>query len=134
MDYKIGLYQLEKAAFEERLKDQEIDLENSHTQGKISESAYNAELLRIKKSNLDAEVDFRAKAALAADKITEADKTRDLKYYKEKVQAATWYKEALKMFSMHKRNMTLSPSIENKLIELKMIKLLILLPSKKNAG
>jgi len=118
MDYKIGLYQLEKAAFEERLKDQEIDLENSHTQGKISESAYNAELLRIKKSNLDAEVDFRAKAALAADKITEADKTRDLKYYKEKVQAATWYKEALKdVLDAQKKYDDYRLSIENKLIE-----------------
>ena len=96
IDYKIGLYQVEKEAFVEHLKDQELDLENDHTRGTISEETYQSDLARIKTENLRAEVEFRAKAAMAADNITEEDKAKQIDAYKKKIEASTWYKGALK--------------------------------------
>lgn len=96
MDYKVGLYQLDKGAFAEMLKVQEIELQNSKTQGKITELEYTTELAAMKKKNLDAETDFRAKAMMEAEKLTEAEKAVQIGAYKEKVEATIWYKEALK--------------------------------------
>lgn len=96
MDYRVGLYQVEKGAFAEMLKMQETELQNSKTRGLISEQQYTAELAALKKKNLDAETAYRAKAMMEAENLTEQEKTAQLAAYKEKVQATTWYKDALK--------------------------------------
>ncbi|TCL33587.1 hypothetical protein EV210_11745 [Anaerospora hongkongensis] len=96
IDYKIGLYQVEKNAFAEMLKGQEADLQNAKTRGLVTELQYHTELAEIKRKNLDAEVAFRAKAAMEAEKLSEAEKTQQLAAYKEKVEATVWYKQALK--------------------------------------
>ena len=96
MDYKIGLYRVEKGALAEMLKGQEADLQNARTRGLVTELQYNTGLAEIKRKNLDAEVAFRAKAAMEAEKLSEEEKTQQLAAYKEKVEASVWYKQALK--------------------------------------
>lgn len=96
IDYKIGLYQVEKGAFAEMLKGQEADLQNAKTRGLVTEVQYHTELAEIKRKNLDAEVAFRAKAAMEAEKLSEEEKTQQLAAYKEKVEASIWYKQSLK--------------------------------------
>lgn len=96
IDYKIGLYQVEKNAFAEMLKGQEADLQNAKTRGLVTELQYHTELAEIKRKNLDAEVAFRAKAAMEAEKLSDEEKTQQLAAYKEKVEATVWYKQALK--------------------------------------
>lgn len=118
MDYKVGLYQLDKEALQEHLHSQELDLENSHTQGKVSEKQYNQELAQLKRANLDAEVEFRAKAAMEAAKLTDEEKQSELQAYKEKVQASTWYKESLKdVLDAKKKLDDYELSVNNKITE-----------------
>lgn len=95
MDYRVGLYQIEKAAFAESLKMQETELKNSRTRGLVSEQAYNAELAALKRKNLDAETEYRVKAMMEAESLTNEEKEAQKAAYKEKVQAAAWYKSAL---------------------------------------
>lgn len=117
-DYKIGLYALEKDAFQESLKAQETDLENSHIRGTITEHNYQSELARIKRANLDAEAEFRAKAVMEALRLTEEEKKAQLKAYKEKVEATSWYKESLKeVLDAEKSLADYELSIQNKLLE-----------------
>ena len=87
MDYRIGLYALEKESFAERLKEREVDLENAHIRGKVSEQTYQAELADIKRNSLDAEVEFRARAVMEANRLTEEEKEKQLAAYKEKIEA-----------------------------------------------
>lgn len=96
MDYRVGLYQVEKGALAEMLKGQETELQNSKTRGLIGEQQYIAELAALKKKNLDAETAHRAKAMMEAENLTEQEKTAQLAAYKKKVQATVWYKDALK--------------------------------------
>lgn len=118
MDYKVGLYQLDKEALQEHLHSQELDIENSHTQGKVSEGRYNQEMAQLKRANLDAEVEFRAKAAMEAAKLTDAEKQNDIQAYKEKVQASTWYKESLKeVLDAQKKLAEFQLSIQNKILD-----------------
>lgn len=78
------------------LKGQEADLQNAKTRGLVTELQYHTELAEIKRKNLDAEVAFRAKAAMEAEKLSDEEKTQQLAAYKEKVEATVWYKQALK--------------------------------------
>lgn len=118
MDYKVGLYQLDKEALQEHLHSQELDIENSHTEGKVSEKQYNQELTQLKRANLDAEVEFRAKAAMEAAKLTDEEKQSELQAYKEKVQASTWYKESLKdVLDAKKKLDDYELSVKNKILD-----------------
>jgi len=117
-DYKIGLYALEKEAFKASLKAQETDLENNHIRGTITEHTYQSELARIKRANLNAEAEFRAKAVMEALRLTEEEKAAQLRSYKEKVEATSWYKESLKeVLDAEKKLADYELSIQNKLLE-----------------
>ena len=118
MDYKIGLYALEKDAFAESLHERETDLENEHIRGRISEQTYQTELAKIKRANLDAEVEFRAKAVMTAQRLTEEEKAQQIAAYKEKIKATSWYKEALKeVLDAEKQLADYERSIQNKLLD-----------------
>ena len=117
-DYKIGLYALEKDAFAESLHERETDLENEHIRGRISEQTYQTELAKIKRANLDAEVEFRAKAVMAVQRLTEEEKTQQLAAYKEKVEATSWYKESLKeVLDAEKQLADYERSVQNKILD-----------------
>lgn len=118
MDYKIGLYALEKDALAESLHERETDLENEHVRGRVSEQAYQSELAKIKRANLDAEVEFRAKAVMTAQRLTEEEKTQQLAAYKEKVEATSWYKESLKeVLDAEKQLADYERSVQNKILD-----------------
>ena len=118
MDYRIGLYALEKESFAERLKEREVDLENAHVRGKVSEQAYQSELAGIKRSSLDAEVEFRARAVMEANRLTEEEKEKQLAAYKEKIEATSWYKSALtEVLDAEKKLADYELTIQNKILE-----------------
>ena len=118
MDYRIGLYALEKESFAERLKEREVDLENAHIRGKVSEQTYQAELAGIKHSSLDAEVEFRARAVMEANRLTEEEKEKQLAAYKEKIEATSWYKSALtEVLNAEKKLADYELTIQNKILE-----------------
>lgn len=118
MDYRIGLYALEKESFAERLKEREVDLENAHIRGKVSEKTYQAELADIKRSSLDAEVEFRARAVMEANRLTEEEKEKQLAAYKEKIEATSWYKSALtEVLNAEKKLADYELTIQNKILE-----------------
>lgn len=96
MDYRIGLYALEKETLAEKLHEQEVDLENSLLRGEISEKEHVEKIAEMKRQSLESEVTFRAKAAMEQAQLTEEEKTQQLSAYKEKIQATIWYKESLK--------------------------------------
>lgn len=118
IEYKIGLYALEKDAFAERLKEREVDLENTHIRGSVSEQRYQAELAAIKRESLDAEVEFRARAVMEANRLTEEEKEKQLAAYKEKIEATSWYKSALtEVLNAEKKLADYELTIQNKLLE-----------------
>lgn len=118
MDYRIGLYALEKESFAEQLKEREVDLENSYIRGKVSEQTYQAELADIKRSSLDAEVEFRARAVMEANRLTEEEKEKQLAAYKEKIEATSWYKSALtEVLNAEKKLADYELTIQNKILE-----------------
>lgn len=118
MDYRIGLYALEKESFAERLKEREVDLENAHMRGKVSEQTYQAELAGIKRSSLDAEVEFRARAVMEANRLTEEEKEKQLAAYKEKIEATSWYKSALtEVLNAEKKLADYELTVQNKILE-----------------
>lgn len=123
MDYRIGLYALEKESFTERLKEREVDLENAHIRGKVSEQTYQAELAGIKRSSLDAEVEFRARAVMEANRLTEEEKEKQLAAYKEKIEATSWYKSALtEVLNAEKKLAEYELTIQNKILEYQRIR------------
>lgn len=118
MDYRIGLYALEKESFAERLKEREVDLENAHIRGKVSEQTYQSELAGIKRSSLDAEVEFRARAVMEANRLTEEEKEKQFAAYKEKIEATSWYKSALtEVLDAEKKLADYELTIQNKILE-----------------
>lgn len=118
MDYKIGLYALDKEVFVERLKEREVDLENAHIRGKISEQSYQTELAGIKRSSLNAEVEFRARALMEAVRLTDEEKEKQLAAYKEKIEATSWYKSALtEVLNAEKKLADYELTIQNKILE-----------------
>ena len=118
MDYRIGLYALEKESFAEQLKEREVDLENSYIRGKVSEQTYQAELADIKRSSLDAEVEFRARAVMEANRLTEEEKEKQIAAYKEKIEATSWYKSALtEVLNAEKKLADYELTIQNKILE-----------------
>ena len=118
MDYRIGLYALEKESFAEQLKEREVDLENSYIRGKVSEQTYQAELADIKRSSLDAEVEFRARAVMEANRLTEEEKEKQLAAYKEKIEATSWYKSALtEVLNAEKKLADYELTVQNKILE-----------------
>lgn len=118
VDYRIGLYQLDKEAFQDSLHEREIELENSKLEEKVTEKKYLEDLATIKKQSLDAEVDFRAKAMMEAMQLTESEKTMQISAYKEKSKATLWYKESLKeVLSAEKNLADYQKSIVSKLAD-----------------
>lgn len=118
MDYKIGLYALDKEVFVERLKEREVDLENAHIRGKISEQSYQSDLAGIKRASLDAEVEFRARAVMEAVRLTDEEKEKQLVAYKEKIEATSWYKSALtEVLNAEKKLADYELTIQNKILE-----------------
>lgn len=123
MDYRIGLYALEKESFTEQLKEREVDLENAHIRGKVSEQTYQSELTGIKRSSLDAEVEFRARAVMEANRLTEEEKEKQLAAYKEKIEATSWYKSALtEVLNAEKKLAEYELTIQNKILEYQRIR------------
>ena len=123
MDYRIGLYALEKESFTEQLKEREVDLENAHIRGKVSEQTYQSELAGIKRSSLDAEVEFRARAVMEANRLTEEEKEKQLAAYKEKIEATSWYKSALtEVLNAEKKLAEYELTIQNKILEYQRIR------------
>ena len=118
MDYKIGLYALEKEVFVEKLKEREIDLENAHIRGKVSEQTYQSELAAMKRANLNAEVEFRAKALMEAARLTDDEKEHQIDAYKAKIEATSWYKSSLtEVLNAEKQLADYELTIQNKLLE-----------------
>lgn len=118
IEYRIGLYALEKEAFAERLKEREVDLENTHIRGRVGEQRYQAELAAIKRESLDAEVEFRARAIMEANRLTDEEKEKQLAAYKEKIEATSWYKSALtEVLNAEKKLADYELTIQNKLLE-----------------
>ena len=118
MDYKIGLYALEKEVFVEKLKEREVDLENAHIRGKVSEQTYQSELAAMKRANLNAEVEFRAKALMEAARLTDDEKEHQIDAYKAKIEATSWYKSSLtEVLNAEKQLADYELTIQNKLLE-----------------
>lgn len=118
MDYKIGLYALEKEVFVDKLKEREIDLENAHIRGKVSEQTYQSELAAMKRANLNAEVEFRAKALMEAARLTDDEKEHQIDAYKAKIEATSWYKSSLtEVLNAEKQLADYELTIQNKLLE-----------------
>lgn len=118
MDYKIGLYALEKEVFVEKLKEREVDLENAHIRGKVSEQTYQSELAAMKRANLNAEVEFRAKALMEAAHLTDDEKEHQIDAYKAKIEATSWYKSSLtEVLNAEKKLADYELTIQNKILE-----------------
>ena len=118
MDYKIGLYALEKEVFVEKLKEREVDLENAHIRGTVSEQTYQSELAAMKRANLNAEVEFRAKALMEAARLTDDEKEHQIDAYKAKIEATSWYKSSLtEVLNAEKQLADYELTIQNKLLE-----------------